>query len=769
MTVFKERVPAIGTAMVRADAVAKVSGREKYAADLYGEDLLWAGVKRAGVPHARLRGVEVEAARRVPGVAAVLTARDVQGTNRQGVIRRDMPVLVDDRVRHAGDAVALVVAADKTALEAGLKAIALDLEKLPGVFDPALAPDAPPLHEDHLGGNVLLAGRVVTGDGEAALAQAEVTVEARFNLPPQEHAFLETQAGWAKVEADGRLIIVASTQTPWRDRTEVAQVLGLEANRVRIVAPYLGGGFGGKDGITVQSLLGLAALAVPGRPIKMWWGREESFVAGVKRHPARLHYRLGADRDGTLRALAAEIVYDTGPYDHLGGVVMTLGLEHAGGPYHIPNSCLETRAVYTNNPVGGAFRGFGVPQVAAAMEQTLDLLAEKLGLDPLALRRRNAVRRGGRTPAGVTLTGSTGLAACLDRLAEHALWTGRAAWKSAAGAHKRRGVGLAAVMHGLGYGPVVPDVANAKVELTAQGGWRVYCGVADMGQGNATTALQVAADLLGQDAARIELVLPDTDLTLPSGSSSASRTTYTFTAALIGAVDTLKKRLLARAGDLMFAASSDDLVLLPGLIRHLPTGREMPLDQLANLMDAAERVATHRFRAPVSGESPVDDPALRLHGFPHVVFSFGAHLAAVEVDELTGRVEVKRYLAVTDCGRLINPQLAEQQVQGAIAQGLGYALWEEFLVQDGRVMTPDLATYLIPGALDLPDLEVEFVETWEPTGPFGLKGVGEVGIDGPLPATANAVADACGVRVFSAPLTPERVLEALSRGREAGR
>ncbi len=764
---FRVKVPQIGESIPRRDAPDKVTGRALYAADHYGAGLLWAGAKRAGIPHGRIKAIHVENAMAIPGVVAVLTHKDVKGTNRQGVIRKDQPVLADQKVRHRGDAVALVVAQDRETLARAIDRIALDIDPLEAVFDPeeALQSGAVLIHEGHPGGNCLLKGEIETGSGAKAIEGCDAVVEADFRLPWQEHAYLETESGWAMLKGDGRLEIAASTQTPFRDRAEVAEALGLEMERVRVIAPYCGGAFGGKDGITVQTLLGLAALHHPERPVKMWLSREESFLSSPKRHPARLHYRLGAMADGTFHALEVRVVYDTGPYDHLGGAVMALGLEHAGGPYRIPNTNIKAWAVYTNNPVGGAFRGFGVPQVAAAMEQAVDMMAARLSISPLDLRLRNGVTRGDRNPVGGTLTGSTGLLQCLETVRQSRLWSGREVWKRSAGPFKRRGVGLSCVMHGMGYGPVVPDVANAKIELTREGKFRIFSGIVDMGQGNSATYLQIAGDLLNQDMDRLELVQPDTDQTLPSGSASASRTTYAFGNALIGACGILKKRLLEKTADLLMAGGCEEMALMPGLVRHLPTGKEIPLSRIAGVLDPAERMAAFRFRAPVSHEALSKDPLLRLHGIPHLTFSYGAHLACVEVDELTGTIEVKRYLAVSDCGRIINPQTFEQQIHGAVAQGLGYALCENFVAEKGVVKTPDLATYIIPGALDVPDMDSMVVECPEHSGPFGLKGAGEIAMDAPLPAIANALCDGCGIRVFSLPMTPERVLAALAANR----
>jgi CO/xanthine dehydrogenase Mo-binding subunit len=759
----KGRTLSIGISVPRADAHEKVTGRTRYAADYYGENPVWLGVKRAGIPHARLIRIDATRAEQLPGVIRVLTHEHVRGTNRQGVVRKDQPVLVNDKVRHSGDALALVLAEDKNVLRQALALIEVHTEPLPGIFDvhAALQEHAVLVHEDNPDGNVLLKGDLTIGSSREAEPECDVLVEASFQTTWQEHAYLETESGWARVDEDGRLVVVCSSQTPFRDRSEVAEALGLDQEQVRIMVPYVGGAFGGKDGITVQSLLGLGALHSGGRPVKMWWDREESFLSGSKRHPALMRYRLGAKKDGTLHFLDAELLLDTGPYDHLGGVVMTLGLEHAGGPYRIPHARLSGRAVYTNNPVSGAFRGFGVTQVTAAIEQTMDMLAAKLDMDPMELRLKNAVERGDRNCVGKTLVCSTGLVECLEKIRDHRFWKDRDAWRAEAGLFKRRGVGIAAVMQASGYGPVVPDYANAKVELTPDGRIVLYCGVVDMGQGNASTNLQIVGALLGQHADVIELVQPDTDRTLRSCSASASRCTYTFGNALIAAAETLRDRILQRAADLLMARDKEELALLPGIVRSLKTGFDIPLGKVARFLNDAERVATGHFRAPVAPEPITSDQNLKMHGMAHTLFSYAAQVAQVQVDELTGQVEVLGFAIATDCGTVINPQVYEQQIQGGISQGLGYALLEELSVREGTVGNPNLSTYLIPTAMDIPDMECMRVEIHEPTGPFGLKGVGEVSTTGPLPAVANAVADACGIRVSCSPLTAERVLNAL--------
>jgi CO/xanthine dehydrogenase Mo-binding subunit len=765
---FNHLVPApqleIGRAVPRIDGLAKACGTERYAVDEYPPNLVWAGAHRAGVAHARIRRVDVSQAESLPGVVRVLTRRDVPGTNRQGILHKDQPVLAGTKIRHCGDPMALVLAEDKKSLAKALAAIQVDLDPLPELFDPALAlkKGAPLVHDGRAEGNLLVASVIVTGRGKTALADCPIRVRGGYAVPAQRHAFLEPENGVAWQDEDGMVHLIVSTQAPFRDRFEIAHALGLDPTRIRVIAPYLGGGFGGKDGATVQCLLALAAMHAGGRPVKMCWDREESFLAGYTRHAARMEYELGADRDGTLVALDCRLLLDTGAYAHLGGEVLALGMEHAAGPYRIPNVHIQGRAVYTNNPVAGAMRGFGVAQVSFGMERIMDRLAHRLGMDPLELRRKNALRRGDRNACGVTLTGSTGITDCLAQVAEHSLWRERKAWAAQAPRFKRRGVGLAAVHNAMGYGRGLPDSAIAKIELTTAGVFRIYSGVADMGQGNATAYAQIAGQILGQDASRFAMVQPDTSRCHPSGSSSAGRTTYTFGKALIQACEDLKAKLLARAAMFFFLEEPKDMALLPGLIRHLPTGRELALAKLGAFFSQADRQAVAEAFMPVAPD-PLSGGREFQIGFPHLLFAHAAHAAFVEVDELTGTVEVCRYLAVTEAGRVLNPQSFAQQVHGAVAQGLGYALSEDMHIQDGRVRANSLTTYIIPTALDVPDMVSLACDVEEPSGPFGMKGVGEVGMNGPLPAVANAVHAACGADVHQAPLTPERVLKAMKR------
>ena len=758
----------VGRSTPRIDAPAKAAGKEKFAADLYPKDFLLLGVLRSPHPHARILRIDTSKAKALPGVAAVLTHQDVAGTNQLGIFVKDQPVLAKDKVCFIGDAVALVAAENRAVLEDAIPRIQVDYEPLPAIFQPedALKPDCVKIHEDWKNGNILMEGKIELGDAKAALLSCPHKVELALSLGCQEHACLETETGVAWLDKDGTLVITASTQSPFRDRTELAHALGVPPGRIQVIAPFLGGAFGRKDGVTVQGYLALAALHSNGRPVRIQLSREESVTAGTKRHATRIRLELGCDANGSLLALCCDILMDTGAYASLGGEVLTLALEHAGGPYRIPNATVAGKAVYTNNVPAGAFRGFGVPQVMACVEQAMDELAGRMRIDPLEFRLLNAVRQGERNATGVVMTQSVGLTTCLETLASCKEWKGRREWIDRAPPFTRRGVGLAAVHHAQGYGPVVPDTANAKIELALDGRFKIYAGVSDMGQGNATTYLQMAGDVLCQGFEQFELILPDTSTSLPSCSSSSSRTTFTFGNAVIGAAKLLAERVLERACLMLTYQTAErtrreELALLPGRVHHLPTGREIPLRNIAAMMDQSERVSVHSHTCPASLQASPPGQNLGLHGYPHRVYSFGAQVVRLHVDTRTGEITVDDVLTCIDAGRVINPTLLEQQIEGAVAQGLGYALYEKFILSNGKVLTNNFTTYLIPTSMDVPEMRTIALCLEEKDGPFGMKGVGEIGLVGILPAVGNAIHCITGGRIGKSPMDAELMLEAL--------
>lgn len=754
----------IGRSEPRLDAYDKSRGKTVYASDFFDRGMLWAGIKRAGIKHAKIKSINTEKARKTRGVVAVLTHTDIPGHNMHGVVKQDRPVLVFDRIRYPGDAIAVVVAETESDLEDALELISFEFSPLPEISDPleALKVDSQPVHATNPDGNVLLKADLSYGDPDRAEKECDTLIEGVFETPVQEHAYLETESGWARIDDDGKLVICCSTQTPFRDTYELGQILRMDPSDIRIVAPYCGGAFGGKDSLTVQAYLGLAALHSGGRSVKMVWSREESFLASTKRHSAKMYYRLGAKSDGTLHFIDVNIYMDTGPYDFLGGVVLTLALEHSGGAYRIPNSRIRGSLVYTNNALAGAFRGFGAPQVTAAIEQMMDMLAARLGICPLELRLKNALRKGDYTFLGKKMNCSCGMTQCLEVLAETDAWKSREVWKSEAGSEKIRGYGIAALIHGMGYGPFVKDYANAKIELTESGIIRIYSGVVDMGQGNAATYAQIAGHILGQSPEFLEVVQPDTFLCLPSCSSSASRTTYTFGSALIGASNKFREIILDYAGKHFGRGDSSGIEMVPGGV-ITPDGRRLSLRDLSLLMKDEDKICVDNFVAPTASEILTNDENLRMHGLPHEIFSFAVHLVFIEIDLATGCVSVEGYLSISDCGAVLNPQIYEQQVQGAIAQGIGYALMENFAPDKSGNYPGGFSDYLVPTACDVPNIDCIALDLYEPTGPFGLKGLGEISTAGPLPAIANALYNASGGRLFSYPITSEKVYRHIIR------
>lgn len=753
-----------GISVPRIEGMAKIRGEERYASDITGPGILWAVARRAGTPSGILRSLGDEPAS-MDGVVAVCKADSIEGENLLGILEPDQPVLVPlgGRIRYRGDPVAVVVADTRERAEAAARALTVEIAPLPAVFDPleALSPEAPVLYPGREGGNLLASGWVRRGDVKSVLEDCDLVEEDVFRFPMQEHAYLETESGVALYDGEN-LEMEVSTQNPWRDRDELSRALGLPRDRIRVKAPCLGGGFGGKDGVVIQGLLGVAAMACPGRTVKMVFSREESFLCSPKRHSSVTEMTLGCSSDGTLRAIRCRFTLDSGAYASMSVPVLTNGLDHCCGGYRFEAVDLEGRAVYTNNPFGGAFRAFGAPQVMGALEQLVDRLAKRLEADPLEFRKKNGLVRGDMNGSGVVLTSTVGAVPCLDRALEQEIWRSREEWRNSAPEGKARSTGAALICHGQGFGPGIPDFANARIELTGEGRFRLYSGIPDMGQGNGSTYVHLAGESLCQERDRFDLVQPDTDRSLRSGPAAASRTTYIYGRALLSAVDELKRRMYVKAG-MVLGAREDDLALLPGRVRCFSSGRELPLEVLAGFMEPPERCSVAGSLAPVSFPGPETDYGPKSSGFPHCIFSWAVHVARVEVDLLTGQVSVPRYLAVTEAGRVVNPQMYRQQIEGGVAQGLGYALFEDFSVKNGEVTSKDLSTYIVPTSMDLPEVECLAVELDEPSGPKGLKGLGELPLIGPLPAVANGLAHICGPLTVS-PFTAERVFFSLSGG-----
>jgi len=776
--VGKARLPkvfqAVGHPLPRPDARAKVTGEAVFAADLYPstalrrgsgqgsghrfEKMLHGKVLRSRYPHARVLRVEASKAKALPGVVAVLTADDVPGARNHGLLRNDWPVLAYDKVRYMGDAVALVAAETEEIAEAALELIEVDYEPLPVVAsaEAALAENAPLVHE---GGNVLKHLTFHRGDVEAAFAQADIVIENEYRTPAGDHSFLEPEAGVATVDDEGNVTVYVGSQIPFDDQRQIAASLDLPLEKVRVVQTKVGGAFGGKEDIHVQIHVALLAQAT-GRPVKLVFTRQESMIVHPKRHATVIRLKTGATQAGKLLAVQAHIVGDTGAYASLGESVMTRTATHASGPYEVPNFQVDCYAVHTNNPPAGAYRGFGVPQATFACETQMDILAEKLGMSPFELRRINALKVGATTATGQTLRESVGLLECIDRVEE----TMRV-MEGAEGSEGRipsapsvrRGWGLACAYKNVGLGGGLADSAGAEVELLDDGRAIVRAGAAEVGQGLVGVLAQVVVEELGVDYSQVEVILGDTGQCLDGGATTASRQTYV-TGNAVRCTARQVRQALADAAAEELDTAPDTLVFREERISR-PDGRSISLGEAITLARREGRSLDASYVYTPPKTVPLEE-----EGDKHFAYGYGAQAAQVEVDMTTGEVKVLKVIAAHDVGLAINPMAVEGQLEGGVMMGLGYALTEEFKVEEGRVLSDSFAKYKVPRIRQIPAIVPIIVEHEAVDGPYGAKGVGEITSIPTTAAITNAVYAACGARVFSLPATPNKILAALSKG-----
>jgi CO/xanthine dehydrogenase Mo-binding subunit len=710
----------IGEALPRPDALGKVTGQARYPGDLVQPGMLHLKVVFAGRPHARITAVDVQDALAHPGVVAVFTAADVP-VNEFGLIEQDQPVLCGDKVRFEGDKVALVAAENREAAEAGARLVRVMYDDLPVVSDALLAlePDAALVHEQR-GSNVLFALPIRKGDAARALAEAEVVIEEQFQTSWQEHAFLQPEAGIAFVDDDGRLVIETAGQWLHEDRRQIAKLLDIPEDLVVLRYVAIGGAFGGREDLSIQHVLALAAWKLR-RPVALVWSREESIIGHHKRHPFNIRCRWGARRDGTITAVQATLVADGGAYASTSQEVVKCAAVFATGPYEIANVQVDACAVYTNNVPSGAFRGFGAPQAHFAAEIMVARLAEALGLDPAELRRRNLYREGSIEPTGQPLPPGVGARACLERCLAEMRARGFGS-QPASAPHVKRGVGLACGLKNVGYSFGYPEQATATVELHGSSQIEqavVRIGAADVGQGAHLALRQIAAETLGLAPAQVQMVTDDSSQAPNAGSASASRMT------LMG-------------GRAVYEASRAAL--------RQWHDEERPAR------------ATVQYRPPATTAL---DPETG-YGRPNYCYGYVAQAVEVDVDTLTGQVQARRIISVHDVGRAINRQQVEGQIEGCLAQALGYALLENLQVREGHILTPHFSSYLLPTTLDMPDEIIPVIlEEADPNGPYGARGMAEMPLVPLAAAIANAIADATGARLTQQPMTPERVLDAI--------
>ena len=750
----------IGNAIPNPDALSKLRGEAKFTDDYHFPGMLFARTLRAGVPHARIRSIDTSQARELPGVRAVLTAADIRGRNKHGIVTVDWPVLCDEKVLYSGDAVAVVAADTETIAASALELIRVEYEELPAVTDAmdAVKPGAPVLHEGRPDGNLLKHIKVRKGEVAAGFAKADIVVDRTYRTPTTEHLFLEPEcaigvpAGYNPADFGGvcdceavrgetaahdKTSIYVGSQIPYADRDQVAAALGVVPQKVRIIATLMGGGFGGKEDLAGQAHVALLAEATK-HPVKMLYSRQESLLFHPKRHATLIRIRTGATRDGKLTAVEAKLYGDGGAYASLSEKVLTRATTHASGPYDVPNVKVDCFAAYTNNAPCGAFRGFGVSQSCFAVESNMDILAGKLELDAIEFRRRNTLDVGSETATGQVMRESVGLNDCIDHVVndmqdDDFCWT----WQEG---HRRFAWGLAIGYKNTGLGGGAPDKSSAQVEAWIDPDGTVHAEVrtssAEMGQGLPAVLAACAAEELGVDTSQVNVLLGDTDYCPDGGPTTASRQTF---------VSGNAARHAARA-----------------LVQKLTGG-----DKTMSLSEAINRAAESGNPTMAEYEywAPRTQP-LGTGGDMHFAFGFCAQAVLCEIDTNTGEVRVHKVIAAHDVGRAINALTLEGQIEGGIVMCIGYALTEHYIQEHGEPWTGVMARYKMPGIKQTPKIISHILEHETATGPYGAKGVGELPSIPTSAAITNAIYRATGVRVYSLPVDQDELLRAMRAGAE---
>ena len=747
---MKDTYKTIGKNILRIGAVERLKGGPIFSADLELDHPLTLKVLRSTRAHALITKIDIESALQVKGVVRVFTASDVPGKNLTGIINKDRPLLVSDKVRFVGDAIVLIAAENEEAAEKGVNAINVVYKDLPAVFDPeeALKDSAPKIHEK---GNLLFTRKVKKGNIDKAFENCQAVVEKTYQTSCLEHTYLEPDAGAGYVERDGTIVIFASTQNPHYDHSEVVSILGVEDEKVRIIQAATGGGFGSKLDLNVQGFIGLALYHLK-RPVRYVYSREEAFLATAKRHPLTMIVKTGADSKGRLLAMRARIICDTGAYASYGIAVASRSAVHATGPYEVENVDIEALCVYTNKPFSGAMRGFGAPQMAFANESQMDLLAKELNMDPLEIRRVNIFKQGSETATGQKLTESVGILECLDAIQPH-YEEAMKNWRTAdVSPFKRKGVGIGAMCYGIGN-TGMRNPSTARVEMDTAGSVTLYTGCADIGQGSTTVLAQIVAETLGLETDAIQLVVGDTKYTTNAGATSASRQTYISGNAVKEAAEKLRELLMTGAVDVLKVGKAS-LMLDSGFVEDSnDNAKRVSFSKLAT--------RAYKKGLPFVCEGYFDPETVPLdtetgQGVPYATYAFACHLAFVTVDTMTGEVSVEKIVAAHDVGKAIYPEGVIGQICGGVAMGVGFALMEDYM----HGQTESMKDYFIPTCKDMPEVIPIIVESREPTGPFGAKGVGEPALIPTAPAILNAINDALGERIYSLPANLERVLEA---------
>lgn len=723
---------SVGTSLPRIDALGKVIGETEYSGDRHLPGTLHMKTLMAERPHARVREIRIEKALAAPGVAAIYTAKDVP-VNEYGLQIPDQPVLCGpgaskpytDIVRFVGDRVAAVVAETEAQAAEAMKLIEVDYEDRPPLTDPvtAMQPKAPILHPDRGDTNVCVHYKIRKGNVDEAFASADVIVEGEYHTPVQEHAYLQPEAGLAYIDEEGRIVVESAGQWTHADRKSIAHALNVPEEQVRVIYPAIGGAFGGREDLSVQIVLALAAMKLK-RPVKIIWSRRESIIGHGKRHAVLLRAKWGATKDGKLVAVQNEIIGDGGAYMYTTNKVLGNATITSTGPYAVPNVKTDVYGVYTNNIPGAAFRGFGAPQALFMAESQMNKLAEKLGMDPVAFRLKNALRNGDTLGVGTPAPTPVSIAECIEAARDRYEWKKQAKRKPKKQGATAKGRGFAAGFKNVGFSFGYKENCWAKVEIHGNGSIEkvvLHHAGAEVGQGFHTVMVQMAAHVIGVPIHMVDLKTSDSATQGNPGSASASRLTF-------------------MAGNSVKGAAEAALAK----------------------WQAEERPAIAEFSYFAPPTTPMDKETG--YSMPNFQYAYVAQAIDVEVDTETGHVRVKRVISADDVGTAINPDLVVAQIEGAVVQAHGYAVMEDFKTKDGRVLTDQFSTYLLPTIWDIPEkVESVLVEVPDPNGPWGARGMGELPYLPVAPAIAAAIHDATGVWIDEFPFTPERVLRALGK------
>ncbi len=745
----------VGTSPRKVDGAAKVTGTAKYTADYHLPGMLYGKIKRSPHAHARVTSIDTTAAERLPGVKAVLTFEDVPTVThagapapREGGLVADQLILTGQPL-FVGDGIAAVAAISEEIAAEALALIQIEYELLPTVFDATLAmePEAPPLH--HTEKNLVMPpAHIEHGNIEQGFAAADFIFEGVYHTGRPHPAYMEPNACTCHFDGDGKLTVYSSTQCAFMVRGILSQVLEIPLHKVRVLAEFMGGGFGAKQDLYQHEFVCALLARSAGRPVKMEYSRTESFIGSKSRHPVTVELRQGVKNDGTLTARQVKYVSNSGAYASHGPGITWVGCEDMSSLYRCgDNYWADGYSVYTNNPIAGAFRGFGGVQAFFALDTQMDEIAHRLGLDPVDFRLKNAIGEGDASPTGHLLNGDA-LAACLRRGAQEVDWYNRHNRPQPNEPHLKRGWGVGTEMHSSGAFPTIKEQSNAVLKMNEDGSVNLLVGVADLGTGAQTVMAQIAAEVLGLPFDRIRVINGDTDVTPFDIGAYGSRTTYVGGGAVFKAARELKRQLLELAS-LHLRAPVEDLTIQNG--------------QVLVEADARRVVTVAELVKGEGGESPRTLIAAATHE-SEVAYSFAAHFAEVEVDTETGQIEVKQVVAVHEVGRAINPKGVEGQIEGGIQQGIGHTLTEDLVIdaRTGRTLNASFVDYKMPLAMDMPRIKTIILEiSPDIGGPFGAKGVGEDPIMAIGPAVANAIFDAIGVRFTELPITPEKVLNAL--------